>query len=158
MPILPYLKAFHKIWCPFDKDGNDGVTSNFVSMLRDDSHEVVATHIDCGGDFFSTQPPKGSEAVVSNPPFSLKNTVFERLYEIGLPFAMLMSINGIFDSKFRFDMFRKNGVEVLYLSKRIRYIDPVLGQLQGSPPFQSAYVCHGVLPSPICFANVDEGI
>nr|DAK43963.1 MAG TPA: adenine-specific methyltransferase [Caudoviricetes sp.] len=41
------------------------------------------------------------DCIVSNPPFSKRDNIFLRLYELGLPFAMIMNNNGLFDSKAR---------------------------------------------------------
>lgn len=37
--------------------------------------------------------------IVSNPPYSIKGDVFTRLFEIGKPFAMLVGVVGLFESK-----------------------------------------------------------
>ena len=61
-PLLPFLKPFKKIWCPFDMEW-----SNYVKMLSKD-HEVIYTHKDTGGDFFNIEVPE-CDAIVSNPPY-----------------------------------------------------------------------------------------
>ncbi|MFR3947111.1 MAG: hypothetical protein ACLTZM_08440 [Ruminococcus sp.] len=60
--------------------------------------------------------------IISNPPYSLKGKILKRLYEIGKPFAMLINFQGIFDHKERFQMFKENRVEMLWLSPRVNYI------------------------------------
>ena len=62
-PLLPFLKPFKKIWCPFDMEW-----SNYVKMLSKD-HDVIYTHKDTGGDFFKIEVPE-CDAIVSNPPYS----------------------------------------------------------------------------------------
>lgn len=42
-PIIKYLKKGSTIWCPFDKE-----CSNFVKLLKETGHKVLATHIDNG--------------------------------------------------------------------------------------------------------------
>ena len=76
VPLLPYLKRFKTIWCPFDT-----AQSNFVDVLQNDGHEVIYTHISNGEDFF--QINLECDAIVSNPPYSLKNEVLEKLFAIG---------------------------------------------------------------------------
>ena len=39
--------------------------------------------------------------IISNPPYSLKNEVFERLFVLGKPFAMLVGVVGVFESQTR---------------------------------------------------------
>ena len=64
------------------------------------------------GDFFTTDPPKGTEAVVSNPPFSRKKEVVKRFDELGLKYAIIVPFlwlnDGVpFDYANQLMMFRK---------------------------------------------------
>lgn len=148
-PIIKYLKPHSTIWCPFDTE-----ESNYVKMLREAGHDVVATHIDSGGDFFKIEPPK-CDYIISNPPFSLKQQVFQRLFEIGMPFAMLVGIVGLFESQMRFEMFRDNDFELMYFNKRISFFKDYADQKPSlNPPFSSVYVCHHVLPKQIVFEEI----
>ena len=58
-----------------------------------------------GGDFFKIRPKGNIDYVISNPPYSLKTEVFERLFKLGTPFAMLVGVVGLFESQKRFDGF-----------------------------------------------------
>ena len=148
-PIIKYLKLHSTIWCPFDTE-----ESNYVKMLREAGHDVIATHIDSGGDFFKIEPPK-CDYIISNPPFSLKQQVFQRLFEIGMPFAMLVGIVGLFESQTRFEMFRDNDFELMYFNKRISFFKDYADQKPSfNPPFSSVYVCHHVLPKQIVFEEI----
>ena len=82
--VLPYLKPNSTIWCPFDTQ-----QSEFVKVLEANGHTVLSTHIWKGLDFFEFQPHR-FDYVISNPPFSLKNQVIERLVGFGKPFALLL--------------------------------------------------------------------
>ena len=148
-PIIKYLKPHSTIWCPFDTE-----ESNYVKMLREAGHDVIATHIDSGGDFFKIEPPK-CDYIISNPPFSLKQQVFQRLFEIGMPFAMLVGVVGLFESQTRFEMFRDNDFELMYFNKRISFFKDYADQKPSfNPPFSSVYVCHHVLPKQIVFEEI----
>ena len=148
-PIIKYLKPHSTIWCPFDTE-----ESNYVKMLREAGHDVIATHIDSGGDFFKIEPPK-CDYIISNPPFSLKQQVFRRLFEIGTPFAMLVGVVGLFESQTRFEMFRDNDFELMYFNKRISFFKDYADQKPSfNPPFSSVYVCHHVLPKQIVFEEI----
>ena len=57
-------------------------------MLIQAGHNVHWTHIEVGMDFFTEEPPKGVDYIISNPPYSLKGEVFERLFKLNIPFAM----------------------------------------------------------------------
>ena len=150
-PILKYLKRGDRIWCPFDTD-----KSNFVGMIREHGSEVVCGHIDTGSDFFAESAPE-CDAVVSNPPYSMKYQVFERLFSLKLPFAMLVGVVGLFESQRRFELFRDNEFEIMYLSRRVAYLRDY-GDKKPSmhPPFSSVYVCQGILPDRIVFEEIKK--
>lgn len=148
-PILKYINNGSTVWCPFDTDD-----SLFVRMLREEGHNVLNTHISKGQDFFTIDPPD-CDYIISNPPYSLKGDVFNRLFEIGKPFAMLVGVVGLFESKKRFDMFKNNDFEIMYMSKRISYFKDYEEQKPSlNPPFSSVYLCSKLLPNQIVFEEV----
>ena len=55
--------------------------------------------------------------IISNPPYSLKGDVIDRLFEIGKPFAMLVGVVGLFESQRRFNLFKSHEFEIMYLNK-----------------------------------------
>ena len=148
--IVPYLRAngYQKILCPFDKED-----SAFVQVLRMCGFEVTHRHIDDGADFFDTDDFEEFDAVVSNPPFSKRQKILEKLFEVGIPFALIMNFNGLFDSKRRWELFRNNKFELLVPEGRMKFKN---GEGVGnSPNFQSIYVCSQVLENQIEFAEYD---
>ena len=148
MPILKYIPKGSKIWCPFDTE-----QSLFVDCFKTHGCEVTATHIAQGKDFFKIS--KDCDFIISNPPYSLKGEVFERLFSLDKPFAMLVGVVGLFESKKRFSMFKKNSFEIMYMDKRISYFkDYADSKPSLNPPFSSVYVCHGVLPFQIVFEEI----
>ena len=106
-------------------------------------------HIETGQDFFEYQEPQG-DILVSNPPFSKRAKIFEKLYEWDIPFALIMNFNGLFDSKKRVDIFRKHKVEMLVPRGRMKFYHRDKGRLN-SPNFQSIYVCNHLLEKQITF-------
>ena len=152
-PILKYIKPNSTVWCPFDMEN-----STFVRLLKEDGHRVVATHIDNGEDFFTLDID--CDYIISNPPYSLKTEVLERLFELGKPFAMLVGVVGLFESRRRFEMFRNNKFEIMYFNKRISYHGncDYAKKTSVNPPFSSVYVCHGILPKQIAFEEVAKCI
>lgn len=147
--ILPYLKrkGYKSVWCPFDKE-----YSEFVKVLTENGYKVLYTHIENGQDFFLKKLPIDVDCIISNPPFSKRDQIFKRLFEIGLPFAMIMSLNGLFDSQSRFETFSKNKFEILVPKGRIKFIDEQM-KSSNSPHFQSGYVCKGFLDNQIEFTK-----
>jgi hypothetical protein len=59
-------------------------------------------------------------------------------------------MNGIFDAKSRFELFKAGGVQLFVPSGRIKFFQNE-GNIKSAPNFQSIYVCHGLLPKDIVF-------
>lgn len=139
------------IWCPFDTED-----SLFVKRFREAGYDVIATHIRNGENFFSLDVPE-CDYIISNPPYSLKGDVFNRLFEIGKPFAMLVGVVGLFESQKRFEMFRDHDFEIMYMNKRVAYFKDYAEKKPSlNPPFSSVYVCHGMLPKTIVFEQIEK--
>lgn len=143
-PLVPFIDKNKVVWCPFDTED-----SNYVKVLRNHGISVVFSHISQGKDFFEYEP-KTYDYIISNPPFSNRQKILKRLYELGKPFAMLMNNNGLFDNSARYKLFQENGVQLLVIHGRTAFTNLVTGQT-GTPAFQSLYVCHNFLPNDIVF-------
>ncbi len=149
-PILKYIEPNSTIWCPFDTE-----ESNFVKLFRQNGHNVIATHKDTGFDFFNGVPQERFDYIISNPPYSLKNEVFERLFTFTKPFAMLVGVVGLFESKKRFEMFKNNNFEIMYMSKRIAYFKDFSDEKPSlNPPFSSVYITSKMLPKQTVFEEI----
>lgn len=150
-PILKYIKPGATVWCPFDTK-----ESMFVKLLHEAGCTVIATHISAGQDFFEMEPPE-CDYIISNPPYSKKGDVLERLFSIGKPFAMLLGVVGLFESQKRFEMFRDNDFEIMYLNRRVAYFKSYEEQKPSlNPPFSSVYLCHKMLPKQIVFEEIQR--
>lgn len=102
-----------------------------------------------GKDFFETEPPKGTEYIISNPPYSLREKVLERLFGFKIPFAMLINEAGLFDSKKRYKLLKNNPFEIMVFDKRIDYIKDE--EMLKGVPFKSIFLCSNVLPTQFTF-------
>lgn len=150
-PIIKYLKNNSKILCPFDTE-----KSNFVKLLKNQGHTVIHTHKNDGKDFFKLNNAK-VDYIISNPPYSCKTEVLQKLFEMKVPFAMLVGVVGLFESKKRFEMFKNNQFEIMYFDKRIAYFKDYDEKKPSlNPPFSSVYVCHNVLPRQIVFEELKK--
>lgn len=169
-PILKYIKPYSTIWCPFDTED-----SLFVKTLRKEGHTVIATHINNGEDFFEIvqsnsfhkvaydnkfsafYKDKEIKYIISNPPYSLKGEVFETLFKLKIPFAMLVGVVGLFESNKRFTLFANNDFEMMYFDKRSAYFKDYNEQKPSlNPPFLSVYVCKDMLPKQIVFERLEK--
>lgn len=151
-PIEKQLKRESLIWCPFDTED-----SIFVKYLRSMGHRVINTHLEEGYDFFKMNPPKDVDYIISNPPYSLKTEVLMRLFKLGKPFAMLLGVVGLFESQKRFEMFRDNEFEVMYMNRRVDYFknfDEV--KPSKNPPFSSVYLCSKILKNKTIFEEINK--
>lgn len=149
--IVPYLNSggYHKILCPFDKEN-----SEFVRVLTRHGFDVTFGHIETGQDFFDIDNLQDYDAIVSNPPFSKRQKILERLFESSVPFAMIMNFNGLFDSKSRWKLFKDNQFELLVPIGRIHFFNE---NCEGnSPNFQSIYVCKGMSDRQIEFIKEES--
>ena len=128
----------------------------FVKEFRKLGYEVTATHIQNNQDFFEIDMPE-CDYIISNPPYSVKGEVLERLFKIGKPFAMLVGVVGLFESQFRFNLFRENDFEIMYMNKRISYFKDYADEKPSlNPPFSSVYVCSKMLPKQIVFEEISK--
>lgn len=108
---------------------------------------VVRSHISEGQDFFSYEPEHW-DVMISNPPFSKKDAVLQRAYELDKPFALLLPANSI-QGKKRFQIFR-NEIQMLCFDARVDFYTN--GNMQATTkgtPFGSAYFCRNFLPSKL---------
>ena len=150
IPLLKFLKSNTTIWCPFDSE-----ESNFVKLLKKEGHSVIFSHIENGEDFFEFKPEIDYEYIISKPPYSLKAEVFERLFLLKKPFAMLVGVVGLFESQKRFNLFKNNEFEIMYFNKRVSYFKSYNDQKPSlNPPFSSVYICSGILPKQIVFEEI----
>ncbi|WAX11611.1 hypothetical protein CB473P3_00058 [Enterocloster phage CB473P3] len=150
-PILEFIPPSVKVWCPFDTE-----QSLFVKELSK-TNEVVYSSLLNGQNFFEIEVPENTKYIISNPPYSLKTEVLERLFKFDIPFAMLLGIVGLFESKKRFEMFRDNEFEIMYFNKRVAYFKDYNEQKPSlNPPFSSVYICHNMLPKKIMFKEIDK--
>lgn len=134
LPIAKYLKPNSVVWCPFDT-----TDSLFYAELTRQGHTVICTHLESGGDFFELNIE--CDYIISNPPYSLKAEVFERLFALGKPFAMLVGVVGLFESARRFSMFKDNAFEVMYFNKRVSYFKDYSDQKPSlNPPRSVVYI------------------
>lgn len=133
--LLPYLKNTNikTIWCPCDTED-----SWFVKVFRNNGYNVIASHIKDGKDFLSYEPEEEFDAIITNPPFSIKNKIIERCLYFDKPFALLLSATVIQSASLIKLLEKTKELYFLLFDKRISY--------QGDrPPFPSWYFTSRIL-------------
>ena len=118
-------------------------------------YNVVHSHIFEGKDFFSYEPTQ-YDIIVSNPPFSVKDKILKRLYELNKPFAILLPLNSL-QGNTRYKYF-KQGIQLLSFDKRIGFYTPehMNSPVEGTP-FASAYFCKDILPKDLIIEELIKG-
>ena len=141
-PIIKYIPKGKIIWCPFDEEW-----SAFYVHLRELGYRVIRSSLSDEQDFFKYEPEKW-DLIVSNPPFSIKDKVLERLYSFQKPFAVLLPLNSL-QGKTRYKYFA-GGIQLLSFDIRICFHNQKSMEhvIKGSP-FASAYFCRNLLPKDL---------
>lgn len=151
-PLLKYLDGFtnksnYTIWCPFDTED-----SEYVKIFRQEGYNVIATHIDNNQNFFYYEPEEQYDFIISNPPFSIKDDIIKRLYELNKPYAILLPVPSLQGQK-RFP-YMKN-CQALIFDKRINYyMSSDKKQVQKGVSFGSFYLCKDFLPQDLIFEEL----
>lgn len=162
-PLIKYIKNYIDkstylfteenplvIWCPFDL-----ASSKYVEVLSTiPKVKVIHTHIDEGKNFFFYEPEEQYDLIISNPPFSCKDDILKRLYELGKPYAMLLPIPTL-QGQTRFP-YMKN-IQYLGFDKRINYYkDIAITKTQNGVSFGSCYICYNFLPKDLIIEELER--
>lgn len=131
------------IWCPFDERD-----SQFVIQLKQEWYNVIYSHINEWKDFYKYEPEK-RDILVSNPPFTNKRKIFERVLSFWKPFALLMSNTWLNDSAPK-QLFYDKDLQLLMFDKRIDY------NQWKKITFSSSYYCYNILPKQIICENLTK--
>lgn len=138
------------IWCPFDMAFSEYV--KFFSTLP--LVKVIHSHIDDGQNFFYYEPQEQYDIIISNPPFSCKDDVLKRLYELDKPYAMLLPIPTL-QGQARFPYMKD--IQYLGFDKRIDYYKNIeTKELQKGVSFGSCYICRKFLPKDLIIEELDK--
>lgn len=145
-PILEFLNTPLTIWCPFDKED-----SPYVRILRAAGHKVLFSHIDDDKNFFEYEPEEPYDIIISNPPFSLKDAILKRLYELNKPYMILLPIPSLQGQK-RFPYIKD--CQALIFDKRISFMNAD-GVTKTNPSFGCFYLCRNALYKDLIFRPLE---
>lgn len=119
------ITNFKSIWFPFNN-----YDSEFKLKADELKLKYKATHIfdDLGNDFFTTEPPKDCDLLISNPPFSQQNEIIKRSFELVeqhkiKSFCLLLPLSTL-ETPTRADMYEKyaDKLSILIFKKRIKFL------------------------------------
>ena len=149
-PILKYLNQKDIVWCPFDKEN-----SEYVKLIKQNGNYVIFSHIDDeeNHNFFEYEPQEHYDVIISNPPFSIKDDIIKRLYELNKPYALLLPIPSLQGQK-RFPFMKD--CQALIFDKRINYYTDIeKKEIQKGVSFGSFYLCRKFLPKDLIFEELE---
>lgn len=119
------IEKFNSIWFPFNN-----YDSEFKLKADELKLKYKATHIfdDCGNDFFTTEPPKKCDLLISNPPFSQQNEIIKRSFELIesgkiKAFCLLLPLSTL-ETNTRANMYEKyaDKLSIIIFRKRIKFL------------------------------------
>jgi hypothetical protein len=147
-PVLPWLTFGWTIWEPAAGEGN------LVEAIRAYDYNVVGTDILTGQNFFTHNFLRW-DAIVTNPPFSLKYKWMARCYQLDKPFALLLPVETL-GAKTAQAMFGEFGVEVIFLNRRVNFKMPNAGWSGKGAQFPVCWITWGLgIGKQMSFVNLE---
>jgi len=116
--ILPYIpKNVKTIWEPCC--GNFKISE----VLIEKGYNVISTDITDldPHDFLSYEPDEHYDLILTNPPFSLKNKILQRCFELKKPFFLLLPLTSL-ETKYRGELYKKYGITLYIIPYRVQFL------------------------------------
>ena len=110
-PLLEFIPKDKIVWCPFDEDW-----SAFVKVLKEAGIRVVNSSLGKEQNFFYYEPDEW-DLLISNPPFSKKSEILDRVQSFNKPYALLLPFDTL-QSQGNFKYFREN-LQLLIFDERL---------------------------------------
>jgi hypothetical protein len=149
-PLLPYLKRFDLIWEP--ASGSGRIQSYIVEQ---NIANVIGTDLKYGNNFFDYELETTWDAIVTNPPYSIKFKWLERCYTLGKPFALLVPLETIGALSAQV-LLEKYGFEMMLLNSRVDFFTPNKGWDGKGSQFPCIWLTWNILPEKIIFADIKD--
>ena len=126
-----------KVWCPFnDKE------SVWGEVLSERGFDVITTDT----DFFLTSPPPGVQCIISNPPFSRKKEVMDRIRLLGLKFVLIFPFQWLNDG-----VPLEYGNQLMFFRQRMFFNTPE--GIKNKPRANCFVLSNGLLNSNLIFID-----
>ena len=135
------------VLCPFDSEN-----SLFVKTLEGMEHSVIY-----GIDDFIEGQFRLCDYIITNPPFSVKDKVIQKVYEYGVKAVLIMPIDALGGVK-RHEMYREYGYPTVYVpARRIAYYDET-GALRKGSSFHSVIMSFNQGKDELIWEDADADI
>ena len=144
-PLLSYLHPYWKVWEPA------AGAYHLVDALRANEQEVYPTDLLTGDNFFD-YTPMYFDAIVTNPPYSIKYPWIERCCELGKPFALLVPLETM-GAKGLQKLWDQYDFRFLLFSDRIDFKMPEKGW-DSHAQFPVCWLTWNILPQQIVRADI----
>ena len=148
-PVLKYLDKQKVYW-----ECTDFGDSNITKVLKENGFKVISTNKK-QLDFLNEIAKFNFDVIITNPPYSLKNEFLKKCYEYNKPFLLLLPLTAL-EGKERNKLYRKYGIEVIVLDKRINFMKE-----KKNVWFNTSWFCHGICKEKLnfeCIGGEDEKI
>ena len=142
--LIKYLPKGITIWEPTDFGD-----SNITKCLIDNGFKVISSHKK-NFDFLLDHISFAFDFIITNPPYSIKDDFIKRCYDLKKPFALLLPLTSL-EGVYRGSLFRKYGIDLLVLDKRINYMS-----YKKTCWFNTSWFCFGFLPKQLIFEEVSK--
>ena len=143
-PILKYLDKTKIYW-----ECTDFGNSNISKVLVENGFKVISTKKE-EFDFLKDDPLFKFDVIITNPPYSIKDKFIKRCYELNTPFMLLLPITAL-EGKERNKLYKKNGLELIVLNKRINFM-----QEKKNIWFNTSWFCHNICREKLNFEEVQN--
>lgn len=144
LPLIRHLPKNITIW-----ECTDFGASNITKVLRHFGYNVVTTHKK-NFDFLRDVPNFSFDFIITNPPFSLKDAFLDKCYRYNKPFALLLPITAL-EGIYRNMLYRKFGLQLLVIDKRINFMDN-----KKTCWFNTSWFCWHILEQDLMFESLDD--
>ena len=136
--VLDSISKDLVIWEPFYCHGRAG------NYLRTKGYKVIHENKD-----FFTYEPEHYDIIVTNPPFSKRKEIFNKLKQLDKPFAILVPTVSL-NNQYFCNLFRDEEFNLVFPTKRIQFIKD--GKVTNKCNFDCVWICHKILsPRRICW-------
>lgn len=134
--IIPFIPNGATLWECASGQGK------ISTVLRENGFEVLETDIQTGFNFLTDDVSFVFDAIITNPPFSLKKKFYKKCLEYKVPFAILIPADY---SGWMIDAIRFDGCEKVIPTRRIDFITPSgkSGLTGNTSNYHSLWLTHG---------------